>query len=205
MRGVYARRGLNQAMEELSISDRILIEEEIERWVKEIKTDIKVNPIGMILGIYEYIDEAVQKEKIAERSTCKRGCSFCCKMNVTISEYEAIAIGDYCRKNGIGIDKAYLSRQLAYPPLEIPCSPVSACVFLKAGECSIYKVRPLACRLYNSVDDPAYCDVEKNSNHVIASNVCLWGEAMMSAFITAIRKKDEPMRRMPIRLMKYAK
>jgi len=32
------------------------------------------------------------------------------------------------------------------------------------GECSIYEIRPLVCRAYNSIDNPINCNADKNKD-----------------------------------------
>ena len=44
--------------------------------------------------------------------SCKKGCSFCCHIQVVITKPEANIIIDYCRVNNIKIDYSYLEKQL---------------------------------------------------------------------------------------------
>lgn len=82
---------------------------------------------------------------------CGNGCSSCCNMNVTISQIEANLIAEK-----IGIKSKQLARSLTHESGEFMGTP---CVFLKDGSCSVYEVRPFACRKHVSFDTSSYwCD-----------------------------------------------
>ena len=94
-------------------------------------------------------------DKVRPFSACKAGCSFCCNIAATITETEAQMIS---KATGIkhkvragGIDEIESRNKWTGVP----------CTFLKAGKCSIYEVRPMACRLHvNMADTPFYCDTD---------------------------------------------
>jgi hypothetical protein len=76
---------------------------------------------------------------------CKRGCSHCCHIAVSISKQEAAVIGER------------IGREPEQPPHRDTANHVdwgyhNPCPFLRNGECSIYESRPLACRAHYSVD-----------------------------------------------------
>lgn len=91
---------------------------------------------------------------------CKAGCTACCFIDVDVSGDEAAIIINYCKENGIEIDQEYLTRQAAVGRKTY--SELSRCVFLKDNLCSIYPVRPVACRKHWVKTDPALCDFSKN-------------------------------------------
>lgn len=98
---------------------------------------------GKNLRLQEIIDSAT--EVILPATACKSGCSHCCRMAVGILSSEAITIGNY-----VGILPAEMtedrdSEQLIKKFLGVPCP------FLTNGRCSIYPVRPVACRTYFNV------------------------------------------------------
>ncbi|HYE69238.1 MAG TPA: YkgJ family cysteine cluster protein [Anaerovoracaceae bacterium] len=99
------------------------------------------------------------------RFTCRRGCSFCCHVEVETSNIEVRSILQFCKKKSITIDKEYLKRQSKAKNLHR--SEVSACVFLKGNECSIYEARPLVCKMMYVVTDPKYCDTKTQSNNQV--------------------------------------
>lgn len=79
---------------------------------------------------------------------CGNGCSDCCKINVMISQLEANFI-----ERETGIKPAKLTGGLLHPQEKFLGSP---CPFLKNNSCSIYEVRPFACRKHFSFDTTAY-------------------------------------------------
>lgn len=99
--------------------------------------------------IYSLMTELV---KTAEPYVaCSNGCSACCKMNVMISQFEANFI-----EEGTGIKSAQLARTLIHPQEKFVGIP---CPFLKDGSCSIYEMRPFACRKHLCFDtSPYWCD-----------------------------------------------
>ena len=86
---------------------------------------------------------------------CSKGCSSCCKINVTISQMEANLIAE---KTGIK------SKQLALSQSHSPDKFIGIpCVFLKNGSCSIYDIRPFVCRKHIWFDTTAYwCNPERS-------------------------------------------
>ncbi|RQH12700.1 YkgJ family cysteine cluster protein [Bradyrhizobium sp. RP6] len=86
---------------------------------------------------------------------CRQGCSFCCHQNVEVSIAEAILIAvemglsgnkqgdilDQCAEEMANLD------DLARAKTGKPCPLLDA-----TGSCSIYEVRPLACRSYFAPD-----------------------------------------------------
>lgn len=113
--------------------------------------------LNFVKDFYEAFDDAVVQEKTLV--SCSKGCHFCCRQNVHVYKAEAAVIGEYCREMEIEIPKSYLKEQMQYGWKELAKTEVGWCVFLKNGECSIYPVRPIACRNYFVVSNPKLCDV----------------------------------------------
>jgi len=90
--------------------------------------------------IYTLMDEmsAFRRDHVA----CKKGCSACCQMNITVSSMEAESIAA-----ATGRPTAIVTETIAHPQEEFIGKP---CPFLQADECSIYDHRPLACRKHAS-------------------------------------------------------
>jgi uncharacterized protein len=80
---------------------------------------------------------------------CKKGCSYCCKYGISISELEV----DYIKK------KVKLDKVLAK-------TVDSSCPFLKEGICSIYNERPFFCRRHLAFyDSPEWCELDISHNY----------------------------------------
>jgi hypothetical protein len=120
------------------------------------------NPIEATKEVYKAIDGFfdVAPEGNKKDIQCKTGCTACCFIDIDVSIDEAAVINNYCRENGIEIDRDYLIRQAAVGRKSF--SDLSKCVFLKDNLCSIYPVRPIACRKHWVKTDPALCDFSKN-------------------------------------------
>lgn len=94
-------------------------------------------------------------------AACHKGCAHCCHIPVTISSIEADLIG---RRVGLKPARpthsvrlqAFADLQSAMPALQaLESKPQqsSPCPFLQDEACSVYDVRPMACRLLVNLDD----------------------------------------------------
>jgi Putative zinc- or iron-chelating domain len=163
-------------------------------------------PGEFMKGFYEIFDESIDLPLKKACASCKKGCHFCCGQNVDITDAESKLIAEYCLQNNIAIPKGYLGKQLLYEQSEIPNSPVPWCVFLKDGECSIYQVRPLACRKYYVSTPPELCDLTKYSKDKFKAVVIIFSttEIETTAFYELMLKKGK-IGRLPEMLLPYSK
>jgi Fe-S-cluster containining protein len=106
------------------------------------------------------------RRAVAEIKTaimCTPGCHYCCHYPVVISVFEGLPIYRYLVSRGQWTPslKKTLSEHAAQTfGLASPVWFLSniACPFLdKTGRCSIYKVRPFACRVTYTINDPQFC------------------------------------------------
>ncbi len=88
-------------------------------------------------------------------AACARGCGHCCHVSVPISEFEARYMGD---KLGI---KPLEVKHTQRPDLK-GFGSHTPCPFLSNGECSIYEVRPLTCRMHMNFDRDNYWCLHEN-------------------------------------------
>ena len=142
--------------------------------------------IGTIKEVYKAIDKYFDKapEENKKEIQCKAGCTACCFIDVDISEDEAMIISDYCKENGIEIDKEYLEKQAAVGRKKY--SELSRCVFLKEDSlCGIYPVRPIACRKHWVKTDPSLCDFSKNVINQVGGYFDINTEILASALLNA--------------------
>ena len=141
--------------------------------------------IGTIKEVYKaidrYFDNAPEENK--KEIQCKAGCTACCFIDVDISGDEAAIILNYCKENGIEIDREYLTKQAAVGRKTY--SPLSRCVFLKDNLCSIYPVRPIACRKHWVKTDPSLCDFSKNIINQVGGYFDINTEILASAVLNA--------------------
>ena len=120
-------------------------------------------------------------EESKKEIQCKAGCTACCYIDADISGDEATVIINYCKENGIEIDKEYLTKQAAVGRKSY--SELSRCVFLKDNLCSIYPVRPITCRKHWVKTDPALCDFSKNIVHQVGGYFDVNTEILASALL----------------------
>jgi len=99
---------------------------------------------------------------------CRRGCDHCCRRIVVAGVSEAIRIGEHVLGTFTAADKAALkARAAAYAEDSLPfrdgraLSARPTCPFLVERECSVYAIRPLACRGWNSYSAPT-CQARAN-------------------------------------------
>lgn len=90
---------------------------------------------------------------------CKAGCGHCCYQAVGVTAPEALAIVDHLRRTlsspdleRVAVHVSELHETTRGMSSAERFSPSHPCPFLRAERCSIYEVRPLACRGMNSLD-----------------------------------------------------
>ena len=109
-----------------------------------------------------YADEAqaVVNDEYRPRLDCRGGCSYCCcKPNVLVSIPELVRVLDYIEHTLTAAALSALrdrartySAQMEGRPLDEPVNDSVPCPLLVDDRCSVYEVRPLVCRGYNSTD-----------------------------------------------------
>lgn len=112
--------------------------------------------------LVDVVDKAA--EKVAPSTICKRGCSHCCYQAVRLSQWEAERIG-----KAIGREPAAADNRGAPIGEASEHYAGTPCPMLKDGECSVYDVRPIACRSYFSLEnDASLCDTINNPRAIVA-------------------------------------
>ena len=106
--------------------------------------------LGKIYSLMAEVSQAVQPY-----IACGKGCSDCCKMNVSISIIEAERLSTVTRK-----PMAVVKHPVRHSEGEFSGVP---CPFLADDVCSAYEARPYACRAHYSFDTSAYwCHPERS-------------------------------------------
>lgn len=113
---------------------------------------------------YENIDQLIESFVVRCKQSnvnvdCKKGCEYCCHQLVYASIHEVLYITHYLKEHfskeeieGIGkkasakADESVLNKENGISKLSHPCP------LLVDGSCSVYSVRPMACRIYLSSD-----------------------------------------------------
>jgi hypothetical protein len=122
---------------------------------------------------------------------CHDGCAHCCYQAVGVSAPEAFAIYAHLQRTRSAEEldstlrrvRATDDRTRGMPPAQ-RLSPDLPCPFLEAERCSIYEVRPLACRGKNSLDAAA---CERTLRDPEARAELLAGKLGVPCFLEPIR------------------
>lgn len=139
-----------------------------------------INPAGAGHKALDDLYEMIPAEN-KNQVSCTKGCTGCCYIDLHITVDEAAHIIDYCREQGISIDKDYLNLQAQTGRKEF--SAHSKCVFLEEGLCSIYPARPAACRKHFVKSDPKLCDSSLNTSAPVDTFFDLHSEIVASAMM----------------------
>lgn len=91
------------------------------------------------------------------RTACSKGCSYCCHMRVVVTAPEVLRIAAFVAETFSMEGQAVLARRVAATDEQTRGISDEAwgharlpCPLLVGNECSVYPVRPLDCRAYNS-------------------------------------------------------
>lgn len=124
----------------------------------------------LIVAIYQLVDNLLTKQiqNSTKPITCLKnanGCSWCCYINVDLTEPEAKVAFKYAQLNGIKIDWDLVLTQAQDKDLEVFRKLSHAqrkCAFLQEdGSCGVYEARPLACRAHYVVTPVEDCRTDE--------------------------------------------
>lgn len=112
--------------------------------------------LGRIYQLIDAFSDAAQPY-----TPCQSGCGACCRMNVAITSLEAERLAEFS-----GRMPATLAGPVAHAPSDFSGVP---CPFLVEERCSVYEVRPLACRSHRTFDvDNYWCQPERAADAILA-------------------------------------
>lgn len=102
--------------------------------------------------LYDLVEEVFGY--VGSHVACRKGCSYCCHVSVQVSRLEAQYIAEKT-----GHKPVILAAPVYRDPYAF--SQTTPCPFLRNNTCSIYPVRPLACRTQVNLDiDEYWCKFE---------------------------------------------
>lgn len=112
------------------------------------------SPNGKYKKLLRLVNEAMSL--VAPFSPCGEGCSHCCNMAVTVTEYEAQRIAaetglSYVQQKSLDLED--IDSVIRQRDIDVRRYTRVPCPFLKDSRCSIYRVRPLPCRTYHSLEE----------------------------------------------------
>lgn len=149
-----------------------------------------------MLSVFEELDPKVAKSMEGMNVSCKSACAGCCYQLILVSLPEAVAVAEYFlqdvqRRQLIPLlmrsfweqlqtlpsaDTVMEARQ-KYFAKKIPCTFLA----LDTKLCTIYDVRPAACRYHYVVSDPVLCSPEQGLKEVGMVNTRAAGNQVLSA------------------------
>lgn len=100
------------------------------------------NPYSKLQDLYSFMDEIYSF--VGMLTPCRKSCSHCCHIPVSVSNLEVEYIKKHVHK---------LRSKITVPPVMDNHSP---CPFLTKGSCSIYNVRPFVCRRHVTLTPDSY-------------------------------------------------
>ncbi len=143
----------------------------IRRVVKEtLKSKSPARLNSLVDLIYARMDMLVAEWRalVNPRIACQKGCSFCCYVQVHPTAPEVLRIAAYLRDTQTDEELAITRARIAelkestdYLSMKEVAETRYPCAMLVDGKCSIYPVRPLICRGWNS-SDVAACEAVYN-------------------------------------------
>ncbi len=121
------------------------------------KERFQKEPFKALAALYDLLDRIYSHTD--GLIACKKGCSYCCHMQVIVTQVEA----DY-----IAAQSGVTAKRLATPgnpDSESWINSSKPCPFLRANQCSIYLYRPVNCRTHVSFEQDAQkCGFDSTSN-----------------------------------------
>jgi Fe-S-cluster containining protein len=120
-----------------------------------------LSTIELARSINELTDRSIRQVHAAchdgHRVACRSGCTYCCMVPVAASAPEVLAIATFVRERFDEARQAALDRRVGANISATEGMDMSQrdrvrldCPFLEAGKCTVYEVRPIACRGYSS-------------------------------------------------------
>lgn len=149
--------------------------------------------VAFIAQLHRGLDTvAEQARATGPQPACQAGCAHCCHLRVEATEPEVFHIAKHLRAQpaeALADALSALQRHVATAALN-PTKPArQACSFLVDDRCSIYPVRPAACRKAHSLSAP-HC---AEQSPTIPQNLRLLvdAEALMAG--SALAYRDQPL------------
>lgn len=181
---------IQSAWPRMTPAEQNLVVEMHEHYEREFRAhkEAGAQPEGLAAGIHDVIDGMVehlmQTDRRAPEVKCRRFCSNCCHVHVTITANEALLLHHAAQEAGAAIDRDKLARQAprkSHDWHELADAD-RGCVFLdQMGGCKVYEHRPSACRKYLVISDPDLCDMKKHPGGQVLNFVSIPGEIVQSA------------------------
>jgi Fe-S-cluster containining protein len=118
------------------------------------------NASNLIKEVYRVTDQTMAGcYKNGTKPSCKKGCNWCCYLQVLTTPLEVMHIVEYLQTCLSPSEQSILQQRLENEEEFTggmngyqKAGKNVACPFVEDGECMVYAVRPLACRAYHSMN-----------------------------------------------------
>jgi Fe-S-cluster containining protein len=105
--------------------------------------------LALVRQVHDDMTATIEALPSKAQHACAAGCDFCCYLPVDVLAPEAFRIATHLEQTRSPEELATVVYRLgAQGQYDFGVRP---CVFLANGRCSIYAVRPMVCRSYNSL------------------------------------------------------
>lgn len=125
----------------------------------------------VMLALYKDTDQEARERADSLQTTCRKGCSDCCHLLISVTFPEAVAIAEELLRNPAREGQMKRLMPTLYAQIATIAEGAekkepghyfkagSPCVFLdsETKTCTIYEQRPSSCRLHYVVTEPALC------------------------------------------------
>jgi len=136
-------------------SKKIAKQLRLSQRVRYPEAEAKYPWLSILLDTYHVLDTGIslelpyEKERRKEKVACHHGCGNCClRPTVPIAELETLGISWFFLENLSGKTKYIVESQLKNHRRDTKCP------FLVDKACSVYPVRPIACRMFYVFGQP---------------------------------------------------
>lgn len=116
---------------------------------------------AMVEFAYYNADNMTKKTGLDKQIKCVKGCNFCCNSEITVSSYEASFVFSYVQQFNIPVNYKQLKKLNEVGIENLPFKQKACPLLDKQGSCSVYKIRPMICRIHSVINNPKYCDFSK--------------------------------------------
>lgn len=111
--------------------------------------EVAASPVDLAARVFDVFERSARHGAPLDRIACKKGCAYCCHGMVAITAVEAFAIAARVTTGGPGMIAQFRERAarvagksaLDRLGAKLPCPLLGS-----DGACSVYDVRPVACR-----------------------------------------------------------
>lgn len=141
----------------------------------------KVNTSEWVAKTHELVDRYMTE--IRDYAVCRKGCAHCCFLPVGVAMFEAAYIEE---KTGRKFNRKAPEMFDIHPNKH----NTTACPFLdkETALCSIYEYRPMACRMFATVDDYHFCEDNKTLHQIVTTESSQAFQYSTSMMIMAIKQ-----------------